>query len=323
MLEVEADQSGVVGVLRRKCARDLKKVHMLTLCERWGYKSNIWVHKGAAKALAVRSALQLNHTASVLGPGNRRLPAIVDGQSVALFVKSTLAAFAMRSATLLSGPAAAELAATRREGYFTQESLREYSKTAALCSALSASWEGSGRAHRLWADSLLGAAQRSDVDPGCAWQVLVLSKEESVDLVLAQLDAILSTGERARHISEDREKTEAFGLVAAEFKEAFHQGLAFVQSARLLLAQLRATAGFCDYADAGEHLLHVSKSYAEATAEAFNRRREWSAAALENGITSVGMPTNVAARFYVELNTLVSLAASPVRTGGDVGQPTH
>ena len=328
-LEVEADQSGVVDVLRRKCARDLKKVHMMVLCTRWGYKSNIWLPKGAAKALAARSAhtqasapasppqmqlVQPQHASSTLGPGHRRLPALIDGQSVALFVDSTLAAFARRSAALLSGPAAAELAATRKEGYFTQESLVEYTKMAAICCALGASWEAAGRSHRAWASSLLGTTQRRDVDPSCAWQVLALAREEPVDAVLGQLEGILSTAERARHISEDREQTEAFALVAQEFKEAFHQGLAFVHTARLLMAQLRASATFCDYAGTGEHVLLVSKSYAEATSEAYRRRCEWSAAALRSGIKLTGMPDDVATRYFVELDTVTTLAAAPARS---------
>ena len=258
--------------------------------------------------------VQPQHASSTLGPGHRRLPALIDGQSVALFVDSTLAAFARRSAALLSGPAAAELAATRKEGYFTQESLVEYTKMAAICCALGASWEAAGRSHRAWASSLLGTTQRRDVDPSCAWQVLALAREEPVDAVLGQLEGILSTAERARHISEDREQTEAFALVAQEFKEAFHQGLAFVHTARLLMAQLRASATFCDYAGTGEHVLLVSKSYAEATSEAYRRRCEWSAAALRSGIKLTGMPDDVATRYFVELDTVTTLAAAPARS---------
>jgi hypothetical protein len=332
-LDAERDPTGAADPLRRKCSRDLKKAHLLVLCHHWGYKSDLWVQKGSyAKTKRARTAcsahgavaaeqqqqqqqlVQMQSLSCALAPGNRRLPALIDGQSVADFVTTHVAAPPRRSAALFSGPAAQEMATTRREGFFQLASLQEYALMASFCARLSTAWEVAGRSHRVWSANVMSAAQRSAADTSCAWQVMPLATcPEPLDGVLQQLDKMLSTAERARLVSEaDQNVSHTATVVMREFKDAIHAGIAFLQSTRLLLAQLRATVSFAEYAAAGELVLDLSKCYAAATAEAYTHRHEWSTAAIKDGIQLTSMREQVADQYLAEWKTMVAMAASAV-----------
>ena len=268
---------------------------------------------GAAAAEQQQQQLvQMQSLSCALAPGNRRLPALIDGESVADFVGTHLAALPRRSAALFSGPAAQEMATTRREGYFQLASLQEYALMESFCATLSTAWEVAGRSHRVWTANVMSAAPRSAADTSCAWQVMPLATcQEPLDSVLQQLDMILSTAERARLVSEaDQNVSHTATVVMREFKDAIHAGIAFLQSTRLLLAQLRAMASFAEYAAAGELVLDLSKCYAAATAEAYTHRREWSTAAIKDGIRLTSMREQVADQYLAEWNTMVAMATA-------------
>ena len=298
-------------------------MHLLDPCFRWGYKSCIWVLRegglrrrarhqlredAALTAAAAPQQQQLVLSAALLATDNRRLPTLIDGHCVRDFVDVTMAAFLSRSAALLEGPAARDLAVTRGVAYFQPVSLQEYRTMAEKCSSLATTWTAAGVAQRDWTASVLGAVQLHDLDATCAaWQVLpLLPKAEPVDVVLPPLQDLLATGERMRVAVYRGQVDGTFSVVANELKEAVHQGLQFLSTARLLRAQL-ASSGLNEYTAAADQLLEVLISYAAATAESYRRRLEWSAAAIGNGVQMVNMHSEASAQFAKEFEGRLAL----------------
>ena len=329
--EVGGDPGKLAPVLRRKRARDLKKVHLLELCFRWGYKSDIWVQREGgvrrrarerereAAAHAAMPRQQQLLSAAMLAPDKRRLPALVDGESVREFVDVTLAAFLTSSATLLEGPAARELALTRGVAFFQPVSLQEYRTMACQCRQIASAWQAAAVAQRAWAASLLAEAQQSDPDTACAaWQVLPLApKAEPLELMLQQLKGILSAGERMRVTSYCRQDVgDHSAVVADEFKEAVHHGMAFLAAARLLRAQL-ASSGLSEYSAAADQLLQVLIAYVAATGDAYLRRMDWSSAAMSNGVRLVNMHSDMLAQVTKEFVTHLHHSAQVVTAEED------
>ena len=322
-VEAEGDPEGLAPLARRKRARELNKGHLLELCFRWGYKSNIWAlregrirrrarqeleaaaHAAAAAAPHQQQQQLMALSAAQLAPGNRRLPIIIDGQAVREFVDVTLAGFLSRSAAVLEGPAARDLAVTRGVAYFQPSSLQEYRVVAAQCKQIaSTTWTTAAVAQRAWAASIVHAAQRNDTDTTCAWQVLPLAPNvEPLDAVLQQLQGILAAGEQMRLLTLETVSSKSLvgiSMMADEFKEGVHKGMAFLTAARLLRAQL-ASSGLTEYAAAADQLLQVLISYAAAVGEAYLRRLEWSSAAMSNGVQLVNTHSDNMTRALNEL----------------------
>ena len=191
---------------------------------------------------------------------------------------------------------------------------------ACQCRQIASAWQAAAVAQRAWAASLLAEAQQSDPDTACAaWQVLPLApKAEPLELMLQQLKGILSAGERMRVTSYCRQDVCGdSAVVADEFKDAVHQGLAFLAAARLLRAQL-ASSGLSEYSAAADQLLQVLISYVASTGDAYLRRMEWSSAAMSNGVRLVNMHSDMLVQVTKEFVTNLHQSSQVVTAAEDL-----
>jgi hypothetical protein len=241
-------------------------------------------HKGAREALAAAAVV------AALAP-HARLPSsgALDRPSVDAYIGGELTALLTHSATLLTGPRAEALAASG-DVVFTEASLQQYRDTAVLCAGLELGWHAAGAAQRRWREHTAAAVSDAGA-PLCtaaAWTLLPYSTaDEPAEAVLRQLRALLTAGERVRarvcvcELAEAvadgrRELNATFAAVAEEYAQSLHAGLAFVHAALLLIAQLRASVSFDDYAAAGERLIDQAARYAAAAKAAYVLRTAWS-----------------------------------------------
>ncbi len=156
-------------------------------------------------------------------------------------------------------------------------------------------FESAGREQRAWAAAALETVGAGGcTGAGVAAWLLSPAAPPPVDAVLALLQAVLGVGAQLARTARQRTLATNGSLLPAEavaFDEgdaAVRDGLLFLARAGALLAHARLSCTADVYCAAAEAVLQHCRAYAADTCAAYERRRTWTAAALQAAQAQAG-----------------------------------